>query len=194
MRKLVFQALTTLNGRMDNPNDWLPEIADDLYTDLNAIYDSFDTVLAGRATYGEMFAYWPAAGEATNNSEKDRQMAHKMNTYKKYVFSRTTANKSLPWHNAEQVLIQRDSDLVDFINTLKAQPGRDLHLAGGPTFAQAVVRLGLVDEYHLFVYPIVSEGPAWFDNFKGTLRLELTHTRPYQKGVVGMYFKPASKP
>lgn len=190
MRKLVFQALTTLNGRLDNPNDWLPDIADDLYNDLNQIYDTFDTVLAGRTTYEEMFAYWPKAETATHNSENDRHMAHKMNTYKKFVFSRGGLGTALPWNNAEPVITPHDDDLVGFINRLKSQPGRDLHLAGGPRFAQAVIRLGLVDEYHFFVYPMVSPGLTWFEDFKGTLNLDLILTHSYQNGVVSLFFKP----
>ena len=61
MRKVVFAMMTTLNGRLDDQLVWVDIIGDDLYTEIDRAYDSFDTVLVGRVTYEEMFAYWPGA-------------------------------------------------------------------------------------------------------------------------------------
>ena len=54
MRHLVMQMMTTLNGRLDHPEEWVPEIPGDLYAEIDRIYDSFDTVLVGRTTALEM--------------------------------------------------------------------------------------------------------------------------------------------
>jgi hypothetical protein len=54
-----------------------------------------------------------------------------MNSYKKFVFSRGGASEALAWNNAEFVVAPTDEDVVRFINELKTQPGRDIHLAGG---------------------------------------------------------------
>jgi len=55
------QMMTTLNGRLDHPEEWVPEIPGDLYAEIDRIYDSFDTVLVGRTTALEMAEYWPGA-------------------------------------------------------------------------------------------------------------------------------------
>jgi len=69
MRKLVLAMMTTLNGRLDDPLSWFVGIDDDLYGEIDRAYDAFDTVLVGRATYEEMFAYWPAAETEEVGSE-----------------------------------------------------------------------------------------------------------------------------
>src|SRR5699024_128602 len=119
-----------------------------------------------------------------NQSESNRSLAHKLNTYKKYVFSKGNEQTSLAWNNAELVLTRSDEDITNFINNLKAQPGKDIHLAGGGRLAQSLIGLGLVDEFLFFVYPIISQGLIWFDHLKDKLDLELISTKPYQHGIV----------
>jgi dihydrofolate reductase len=156
MRKVVFQMMTTLNGRLDDPDAWISGVSDDLYSEIDRVYGTFDTVLVGQTTYEEMFAYWPGAETAEGGSEISKSMARKMNSYKKFVFSDANQKRMLEWNNAEQVLAHSDEDIVKFINELKAQSGGDIHLSGGARLAQTFVRLGLIDEYHFFVYPVVS--------------------------------------
>lgn len=190
MRKVVLQMMTTLNGRLDDPDAWVSGISDDLYAEINRVYTTFDTVLVGQTTYEEMVAYWPGAETEEGGSEITKSMARKMNTYKKYVFSKGHEKKTLAWNNAEQVLAHSDDDIIKFINELKAQPGGDIHLAGGARLAQTIIRLGLVDEYHFFVYPVVSAGAAWFDKIEDKRDMDLLSATAYENGIVGLYYKP----
>ena len=116
-------------------------------------------------------------------------MARKMNAYKKFVFSRGGATEPLAWNNAELVVAPGDEDLVRFVAELKARPGRDIHLAGGAQLAQSFVRLGLVDEYHLHVHPVVSVGATLFDAVDGRRAVELLGTTQYEGGVVAYRYK-----
>lgn len=195
MRDVVLGMMTTLNGRLDDPAEWVTGISDEQYREINRVYETFDTILLGSTTYAEMVAYWPAAensdeGFADSNSEINRQMAHKMNSYRKFVFTRSTPADALEWTNAEPVVAPSDDDIVDFVRTLKAQPGGDIHLAGGATLARTFVRLGLIDEYHFFVFPAVSSGSSWFADVDD-LSLELLSIIPYENGVVAMYYRNA---
>lgn len=183
MRSIVLQMMTTLNGRLDDPDAWVSGIPDDLYTEIDRIHETYDTILVGQATYDEMFEYWPQA----DGSETVRSMAHKMNTYKKFVFSGD--KRALTWNNARQVLARSDDDIIRFIRDLKAQPGADIHLSGGLRLAQSFVRLGLVDEYRFFVYPVVSSGAGWFDPITGSAGLELVSATAYENGIVGLHYK-----
>jgi dihydrofolate reductase len=81
-------------------------------------------------------------------------------------------------------------DLVEFISTLKEQPGKDIHLCGGAALAQTLVRLGLVDEYRFFVHSTVSPGQTWFDKLDEARRLELVSATTYDNGVVGLSYRP----
>jgi dihydrofolate reductase len=190
MRKLVMGMMTTLNGRLDDPDAWVTGIPDDLYAELDRLYGTFDTILVGRTTYEEMLEYWPSAENAEETPEAGRSMARKMNTYKKYVFTGASEKSELEWNNAEEVLANSDEDIESFVNDLKAQPGEDIHLSGGARLAQTIVRLGLVDQYHLVVYPVVSDGASWFDEIEEQREMELLSATPYSNGVVGLLLEP----
>jgi dihydrofolate reductase len=192
MRKVVMGMMTTLNGRLDDPDAWMTGVPDDLFAELDRLYGTFDTVLVGRTTYDEMFEYWPGAETAEDSSEINKSMARKMNAYKKYVFTGASEKTPLEWNNAEQVLAHRDEDIATFVDELKAQSGGDIHLSGGARLAQTVIRLGLVDEYHLVVHPVVSAGSSWFDQIDEQRGMKLLSATAYSNGVVGLYYQPQS--
>jgi dihydrofolate reductase len=190
MRQVVLGMMTTLNGRLDDPGAWVPGVPEDLYSEINRAYATFDTVLVGQTTYEEMVAYWPTAENEEGSSENNKLMARQMNSYKKFVFSGAGQKKTLTWNNAEQVIVHSDADIVNFINGLKAQPGGDIFLAGGARLAQTFIRLGLIDEYHFFVYPVVSPGLSWFDPIADKRELQLLSATPYENGIVALYYRP----
>lgn len=190
MRKVVFQMMTTLNGRVDDPDKWVSGISDDQYAEIDRLYSAFDTLLVGHATYKEIVDYWPGAGTEEGASETVKRMAAKMNRSRKYMITKGGEKQTLTWNNSEHIITPTDEDLVVFINTLKTQEGGDIHIVGGAAFAQTIVRLGLIDEYRFFVYPVVSHGKCWFDQVEGQPRLELLSTTTYEGGVVGLYYTP----
>ena len=190
MRKVVLQMMTTLNGRLDDPDAWMSGISEDLYREIDRVYGTFDTVLVGSVTYEEMFAYWPGAEIEKGGSEINKSMAHKMNAYKKYVFSHGDEERTLDWNNAQQILAHDDEDITKFVDNLKGQAGGDIHLSGGASLAQSFVRLGLVDQYNLFVYPVVSAGKTWFDQISDKHGMDLLSATAYEDGVVGLYLRP----
>lgn len=194
MRNVVLQMMTTLNGRLDDPDVWVSGIPDDLYREIDRVYGTFDTVLVGRVTYEEMFAYWPGAETEEGGSQINKSMAHKMNAYTKYVFSHGNEERTLEWNNARQILAHDDEDIAKFVDDLKAQPGGDIHLSGGASLAQTFVRLGLVDRYHFFVYPVVSAGKTWFEQINDRRGLDLLSATTYEDGVVGLYLRPKEGP
>jgi dihydrofolate reductase len=189
MRKVVMGVMTTLDGRLDDPNAWMTEVPDDLYGEIDRRFETFDTILVGRTTYEEMFEYWPGAETAEGGSEIGKSMARKMNRYTKYVFSGANDQTQLEWENAELVLAHGDGDVTRFVNDLKSRSGGDIHLAGGAQLAQTCVRLGLVDEYRLYVWPVVSPGSRWFDPIDARRDMRLTSTTAYSQGVVGLYYE-----
>ena len=189
MRKVVFQMMTTLNGRLDDPDAWVTTVDDEQFKEIDRQYERFDTLLVGKPTYIEMQAYWSTAGDAPDASAVIKSMARKMNAYKKYVISDAQTTDTLNWNNTQQVAAHSDGDIIRFINELKDQQGGDIHLAGGARLAQSIVRLGLVDEYHFFVYPVVSKGASWFDRIKEKREMKLLAVHSYGD-IVGLYYAP----
>ena len=170
MRKVVLAMNTAINGRVDDPYTWCVDLTDDHYTVIDQGYATFDTILVGRVTYDEMFAYWPGAESEEGGSEINKRMARKMNSYRKVVISRDGEPGPLPWNNAELVNVASDDDLVALVGRLKSEDGADIHLAGGARLAQTITRLGLVDEFRVFVHPVVSAGETWSDQVPDTPR------------------------
>lgn len=193
MRKVVLQMMTTMNGRLDDPFAWIGGVSDDLYREIDRVYETFDTILVGRTTYDEMVSYWPEAGNEAGASATTKSMARKMNTYKKFVLSSGKTKASLAWNNSEQVPVRSDEDLMQFIRDLKAQTGGDIHLSGGARLAQTFIRLGLVDEYNFFVHPVVSAGMTWFDPIAEKCDMDLVSATTHEHGVVGLVYKTTNR-
>jgi dihydrofolate reductase len=190
VRKIVLQMMTTLNGRLDDPMAWVHGVSEDQYREIDRIYATFDTVLVGRTTYEEMAAYWPGALAEAAGTETNQAMARRMNTYKKLVFSRSGRRKPTQWNNTELVVVGSDDELAKYLASLKAQPGGDIHLSGGASFAQSVIGLDLVDEFHFFVYPVVSPGRSWFSQLPDKRELKLLSASTYENGVVRLHYVP----
>jgi dihydrofolate reductase len=137
-----------------------------------------------------MAAYWPGALSEGAGTETNRAMARRMNSYKKLVFSRSGPKKLTEWNNTEQVVVGADDELAQYLAKLKAQPGGDIHLSGGASFAQSVIGLDLVDEFHFFVYPVVSPGASWFSRLPDKRDLQLLSASSFENGVVGLHYVP----
>ncbi len=191
MRKLILQMMTTLNGRLDDPMDWVHGVAEDQYTDIDRLYAGYDTVLVGRTTYEEMAAYWPTALAESEGTETNRRMAHKMHEYRKLVFSRSARDAITDWNNTERIVAADDNELAAYLTNLKQKQGADIILSGGSSFARSVIALDLVDEFHFFVYPIVSPGTPWFSPLTESFNLQLVGAKSYSNGVVHVHYAPA---
>jgi dihydrofolate reductase len=190
MRKIVLQMMTTLNGRLDDPAAWVHGVDDAQYRDIERLYAGFDTVLVGRTTYEEMAAYWPKALAESEGTPTNQAMAKRMHDYRKLVFSRSGDALRTKWHNSELVTTKSDEDLKRQLSSLKGASGGDIHLSGGATLAATVVGLGLVDEFQLLVYPVVSPGATWFAKLPAGCELTLVDATAYPNGVVRGHYRP----
>jgi dihydrofolate reductase len=191
VRKVVLAMMTTLNGRLDAPDEWVTGLSEDHYGEINQGYATFDTILVGRVTAAEMYEFWPGARDEEGAGETHKSMAEKMHAYKKFVFT-TDPGLKLEWHNAEPVVVSTDDDIRSFVEELKSQPGGDIHLSGGAKLAQTLVRLGLVDEYRFFAYPAFSPGAAWYGELDSKQTLELISSTAFEDGAVALYYKPTA--
>ena len=130
----------------------------------------------GRTTYQEMAAYWPSSTQP---------YAASMNEVPKIVFSGTLSEASWPTSRIAR------GDLAAEIAAPKEEPGGDLIVHGGASFAAALSARGLIDEYCLVIQPVaVGGGQALFAELSAPLRLELVEARSFTCGVVVHVYRP----
>jgi dihydrofolate reductase len=133
------------------------------------------THIMGRDTYLGMAAHWPTSPEP---------VAPVMNSIPKVVFSKTLPSADWP-----ESRIAR-GDTAEEIAQLKAEPGGDIVAHGGVRFVQSLARLGVVDEYRLYVYPIaVGSGNSLFAGIEDLQPLRVVSNTAFSSGAVEMVYE-----
>src|SRR5688572_30763571 len=174
MRKVILGLHITLDGYIAGPNGELNWATFDKEVDDYAIPRNLqraDTALLGREMYQQFFSYWPSKQPPFFSGGEER-FAIWINSVPKYVFSTTL--ESVEWNGT---LVK--GDIAAEVEKLKQQPGKDMYLVGGVRLPQTFARLGLVDEYHLLVNPVVlGKGQALFADLEGQRKLKLIEAKP----------------
>jgi len=150
-----------------------------------------DCFVFGRITY-EMFAvYWPTAvpyeaGDELRPSEgrEDPRIIRALNDSLKLVASTTLQQPT--WKNTRVI---RDG-LVETIGALKREPGKSINVQGSASVVQALERADLVDEYHLYVHPVLlGAGKPLFATGAGRQDFRRVDLKPYDNGVMRMVYR-----
>ena len=140
--------------------------------------------LDGRVTYELMAGFWPTADTLPDSPDPIVEFAGIWRDMPKYVYSRTLQDAG--WNTT----IVRDV-VPDDVHALKAEPGGDLVL-GGANLAATFMRLGLVDEYRIYVHPVlIGAGTRLFGPSDRATPLHLTETRSFGSGVVLLRYAAA---
>ena len=174
MRKLIFAINMSLDGCVDHTKFFPDEETFAYFTQLTRDADTF---LYGRKTYELMVPYWPDVAKEDPSDE----FAQAFDAVKKIV----VFSKSLDSAEDEKTTIV-GTDLEGEVLKLKQQQGKNI-FTGGVTLASQLAALGLIDEYHLVVLPIiVGEGRRLFEgiNLKEKLKLKLVESTVYKSGAV----------
>jgi dihydrofolate reductase len=186
MRDLVVTENITLDGVIDASEGWF-SVADDAEVDQSDLVaalreqsEAADAVLFGRVTFEEMRGYWPKQIDDTSG------VTDYLNRVTKYVVSSTLGDPE--W---EPTTVLRGPGFLDEVRALKSRPGKDIVTTGSITLVHALIAAGLVDEYRLFVYPVVlGRGARLFVDATDLPRLRLVETRPFRSGVVLLRYRP----
>ncbi len=196
MKKLVVGTFLTLDGVMQAPGDskedtqggfkyggWqMPLFDDDAGKIISESVMATDALLLGRVTYQIFAAYWPTA-------PADDPFAKKLNSVPKYVASTTL--KKVEWNNSTLI----KGNLAEEVTKLKQQPGSGiLSVTGSGKLAQSLMREGLVDEYDIWIHPLVlGSGKRLFDGGIVPINLKLVDTKTTGSGIVVLTYQPAGK-
>jgi dihydrofolate reductase len=179
MRKIFVTEFLSLDGVMENPAWTFPYWNDEIAAFKTEETDISDALLLGRVTYEGIAASWPKI-----KAEKD-PFAPYMNGVRKYVVSMTL--DKVEWNNS--VLIE--GNLVEEVNKLKQQDGRDIAVHGSATLAQTLMEHDLVDSYRLLVYPVVvGKGKRLFKDGSDLKRLKLVDNKTSSTGVAILTYEP----
>jgi dihydrofolate reductase len=192
MRKVLAITHVTLDGVMQAPGGpeedprggftqggWAMLFSDEVVGEaLGEIMSGEFDLLLGRRTYEIFAAYWPYAD--------DNPIARAFNKATKYVV--TNSLDSFDWVNTQPI----DGDAVDEIRRLKASDGPELHVWGSSELLQALIAAELVDEFRVWVYPLVlGRGTRLFENGVPPRGLTLVESRSTPKGVLLNTYRPA---
>jgi dihydrofolate reductase len=189
MGRLVVQEFVSVDGLAagrDGSLDFVPAGTEgdaELRENQMRFVDTVGTIVLGRVTY-ELFAgYWPdVEGE-------DKPLGDKINAIPKVVFSRTLVDA--PWGTREPASVSSD-DPRDEIPRLRDGADQDLVVWGSLTLVQSLAAAGLVDEYQLWLLPVVlGDGRRLFGEGAASSRLRLLEARPTPKGATLLRYEPA---
>ncbi len=189
MRKIIVSEFYTLDGIMSDPQDKMDWITagfnDEMGKYESDLYDNADTLLLGRTTYKIFEGYWPNAASNPATPPGDIEMAHKINKITKIVFSHSM--ESVEWKNSKLLKEINPEEIVK----LKKEKGKNILVIGSASIVQQLTNLGLIDEYHLLVHPVVmGNGKPLFKDIKQKHDLKLLEAKTFKNGVVMLRYAP----
>ena len=170
--------VATVNGELD----WA-KLDDAMFDFVGEITQQADTALYGRVTYEMMEGYWPTAGSQPNASKHDIEHSEWYNSVPKIVLSRTMKDAG------PDVTVISDN-LTENINKIKNREGKNIVIFGSPSAANSLLNEGLVDEFWLFVNPILlGEGIPLFKGVPATVKLNLVESKKFDAGVMALHYR-----
>ncbi len=180
MRKLKLQVQMTVDGYIAGPNgemDWLVWNWDDeLKKYVTELTEPVDCIVLGRKLAQGFIPHWA--------SHPEEEGADKFNRTKKVVFTKTLEKSE--WDNT----LLAKGDLFDEITKLKKQDGKDIIAYGGATFVSALIKRGLIDEFHLFINPTaIGIGMTIFKELDSKQNLTLVKSTSFDCGIVVLNYK-----
>jgi dihydrofolate reductase len=176
MRKVIVSSNVTLDGRVDEVRDWaLPGDDDEFVKHQTELLSHSDGLLLGRGTYEFFASVWPS---------RSGEFPDRMNSMAKYVASTTL--EDLEWENSHLI----DGDVPEAVAKLKQQPGQNLVMYGCHDLMHSLLEHDLIDEYRLWVYPVVlGKGRRFFEDGVERMALDLVDSTVIPPGVAILTYK-----
>ncbi len=178
MRKIVAGLFMSLDGVVESPDKWTgPYFSPDVGQTVGSLMAAQDTLLLGRVTY---------QGFADAFSGQTGGVADQMNNTPKVVVSATLGTAT--WRNSTVI----SGNVAEQIARLKQQPGNNIGISGSATLVTWLLRLGLLDQLDLLVFPVVlGSGKHLFDAEGDQVVLKLAASQALSNGVLHLTYQPA---
>jgi dihydrofolate reductase len=185
MRKLIFFMHASLDGFVAGLNgemNWI-KVDDEIFDFVGTMTDQADAALYGRVTFQMMEAYWPTAAEKPNASKHDIEHSGWYKKVSKVVLSRTMKETG---QNTTVI----SENVSENINKIKQQAGKNILIFGSPSASNSLLNLGLVDEFWIFVNPVLlGQGIPLFRNISESIKLSMIETRKFDTGVIALHYE-----
>lgn len=189
-RRVVAYTLCSLDGAVDAPNRYFPDIVareganppifdDAMIAKEAALIATQDAVLLGRNMYDEWAGYWPTSDE--------QPFADFINGVRKYVV--TSTDLTTQWGEAEAV----HAPLRDVVADLTSRPGGDIGVHGSIQLVQSLIADDLVDQMQLAVAPVIDPvGRRLFETMPALRFLTLTSATATPSGAMWLVYERSS--
>jgi dihydrofolate reductase len=178
VRPIVVTEFISLDGVVDSPGGGDHPHAGWTFKDVDFVEEAYDikgremtdatALLLGRQSYDEFAPVWPSMEEFAT-----------YNAMPKYVVSTTLAGDTAPWGEGTVDVLRS----LDDVAALKETDGGEIHVHGSARLAQGLARAGLVDRYHLLVFPLLLGGGKRLFAEGDKTRLELVEHAAYANGI-----------
>lgn len=176
MTKLVESTFVTLDGSIANPQTWSPPYWDDEHAAYaSKLLFAADALVLGRKTYEGFAQAWP--------SRSGDDYTDRINAMPKFVASRTLEDAT--W-NATII----DGDVAEEVSKLKSEDGTGLLKFGTGELDRTLLRNGLIDELHLWIFPVLAgSGQRLIEGIE-TTHLQLLDVTRFGSGIVVNTYAP----
>jgi dihydrofolate reductase len=178
LRTLAITQNITVDGSIEMLGDWFEPQGQadmdnsDLLDEVHRQDSEADGFLVGRRTFEDLRGYWP------QQSDDSTGISDYLNRVQKYVVSSTMTDPQ--WRNSTVL----SGDPVEEVRALQEQPGQDIVVTGSITLCHTLIEAGLVEEYRLFVYPVVQgRGRRLFPDGVEYPRLGLLEAKAFRSGI-----------
>ena len=178
-RRVILDLAVTLDGFIEGENGEVDWCIMDPEMEFNLFLDNIDTILYGRKSYDLWGKYTPQ----NDANETEKEMWEMVHSKEKYVFSRTQTG-------TENKVTFINKNIIEEVNKLKNQSGKDIWLYGGASLITTFINLGLVDEFRLSVHPVVlGEGKPLFTDINQRINLQIVGSKKFSSGVVQLIYR-----
>lgn len=187
MRKIILGMQITIDGYIEGPNgelDWAIKEDEEVWDDLFELHRSVDTLMFGRVMYPDYEKFWlDTLANPTSHTKNEIKYAKIVDKMQKIVFSTTLTKVDWKTTNILKKVILND------ILQMKQQPGNDMIIVGGAKLVSSFLNLGLIDEIHLVLNPlIIGGGKALFKDVKEKMNLKLINVKSFKSGKVLLHY------
>lgn len=186
MRKLIFFMHSSLDGYVAGTNGEMNWIKHDeaLFDFVGTMTEKADTALYGKNTFQMMEGYWPTAADQPNASKHDKEHAAWYKAVHKIVLS-TSLNES-QFKNTKVI----SKNIAEEITAIKEAPGKNILIFGSPAASHSLLDLGLIDEFWIFMNPILlGKGMPLFKNIHTQINLRLVESKTFACGVIALHYE-----
>jgi dihydrofolate reductase len=188
MSKLISTHWISLDGFIAGPMgemDWIR--GDDQLANYEiGLVNSASSLLLGKGTYQDFAQYWPTIPASPTAAAWEKTYAERINQLHKVVISHNL--QAAKWPTSE---LWRELDAAK-VNEFKARAGGDILTYGSATIVQQLTNLGVIDEYHWLIHPIIlGKGRRLLDNLERRFDIELVDSERFNSGVMKLVYRKA---